>query len=126
MVYTTQTSRKIQGTLAMVYKTQNCWVLGLHPSYGILKTRGHFFPKTGTISVLRCVRSLRYSYYRTRDKVQKPRNSEHVILLLIRTNDSQHTLWIYEVKLEVSKHEDGVKRFFRKAGTHLRNYAVSQ
>jgi hypothetical protein len=38
----------------MVYHTQNYWVFGLFPSYGILGNRKHDVSETGSVSVLRC------------------------------------------------------------------------
>jgi hypothetical protein len=37
----------------MVYNTQNYWVSGLCQSSGILNTRKHNVPETGSVSVLR-------------------------------------------------------------------------
>jgi hypothetical protein len=37
----------------MVYNTQDYWVFGLFPSFGILETRRHNVSETGSVSVLR-------------------------------------------------------------------------
>jgi hypothetical protein len=37
----------------MVYNTQNYWVFGLRPSFGILKTRKNNATETGPVLVLR-------------------------------------------------------------------------
>jgi hypothetical protein len=37
----------------MVYNSQNYWVFGLCPSFGILETRKHNDSETGSVSVLR-------------------------------------------------------------------------
>jgi hypothetical protein len=37
----------------MVYSTQNDWVFGLFPSFGILENREHDVSETGSVSVLR-------------------------------------------------------------------------
>jgi hypothetical protein len=38
----------------MVYCTQNYWVCGFYPSFGILATRKHNVSETGSVSILRC------------------------------------------------------------------------
>jgi hypothetical protein len=43
----------VSRVLTMVYNTQNCWVFGLCPSSGILKTREHNVSEIGSASVLR-------------------------------------------------------------------------
>jgi hypothetical protein len=44
----------LQRVLAMVYNTQDYWVFGLLPSFGILKnTKEHNVSETGSVSVLR-------------------------------------------------------------------------
>jgi hypothetical protein len=45
--------RRFQSVLTMVHNTQNYWVFGLFPSFGILETRKHDVSETGSVSILR-------------------------------------------------------------------------
>jgi hypothetical protein len=55
-VYKSLNSNTIRfwSALTMVCDTQNCLVLGLCPSSGILEARNHNVSETGSVSVLRC------------------------------------------------------------------------
>jgi hypothetical protein len=45
--------RKVICTYIGVYNSENYWVFGLFPSFGILKTVKHNVSETGSVSVLR-------------------------------------------------------------------------